>query len=221
MGLFVGTSGWIYKHWAAAFYPTGIGRTRQLSYYAGRFNTVELNASFYRLPTLKAAQGWHDAVPGDFLFAVKGSRFITHMKKLNVTPESIAIFFERIAPLGDRCGPLLWQLPPHFRKDLARLTRFLDALPPGFRHAVEFREASWYDDDVFGALRERNVAHVAVSSGIMPDRFEVTADFHVPALSRPEAWCAAQLSPPRARALGTSRAARAGAGARRVRVLQQ
>ena len=145
MALYVGTSGWIYKHWAKTFYPEGVSSRKQLPFYAGIFNSVELNASFYRLPTPTAA--------------------------------SIAIFFERIAPIGDRIGPVLWQLPPHLGKDLPRLTRFLDALPHHLRHAVEFREPSWYSEDVFDALRERNVAHVSVSSGIMPARLDVTTDF--------------------------------------------
>jgi uncharacterized protein YecE (DUF72 family) len=177
-GLFIGTSGWIYKHWANSFYPRGIGQQRHLPYYAERFNSVELNATFYRLPTLSAAQRWHDAVPRGFVFAVKGSRFITHMKKLDVAPESIAIFFERIAPLGDRCGPLLWQLPPHLGRDLPRLERFLASLPRKFRHAFEFRHPSWYEDDaVFALLRAHRAAHVSVSSLAMPARFDVTADF--------------------------------------------
>jgi uncharacterized protein YecE (DUF72 family) len=177
-GLYVGTSGWVYKHWAGTFYPKGTGARRHLPYYAGHFNTVELNATFYRLPTLSASQGWHDAVPPGFVFAVKGSRFITHMKKLEVEPSSIAIFFERIAPLADRRGPLLWQLPPQLARDLPRLERFLGALPKGLRHAFEFRHPSWYDDErVFDVLRGHGAAHVSISSQGMPRRFDVTADF--------------------------------------------
>ena len=176
--LFVGTSGWIYRHWAGTFYPEGLAARRHLAFYATRFDSVELNASFYRLPTLNAARTWHDAVPPGFVFAVKGSRFITHMKKLDVEPASIAVFFERIAPLGDRCGPLLWQLPPHLARDLPRLERFVAALPATFRHAFEFRHPSWYDDErVFDILRAHGAAHVSVSSLAMPRRFDVTARF--------------------------------------------
>lgn len=173
----VGTSGWIYKHWAASFYPRDVGRG-QLAFFATKFETVELNASFYRLPTLAAARAWHDATPPGFLFAMKGSRFITHMKKLNVTPPSIAVFFERLAPLAGKAGPVLWQLPPNLHKDLDLLDRFLSRLPTRYRYAVEFRHQSWYDDEAtFEVLRHRQAAHVCTSSAMMPARKDVTTDF--------------------------------------------
>jgi len=109
--LFVGTSGWVCKGWAGAFYPPALPARRQLEFYTTQFNTVEINATFYRLPFETGVRNWHDSAPPGFIYAVKGSRFITQMKKLNVEPKSIAIFFKRIAPLKEHTGPILWQLP--------------------------------------------------------------------------------------------------------------
>ncbi len=174
----VGTSGWIYKHWAKDFYPERVRAREHLLHYSTLFDSVEINGSFYRLPTLAGARGWYRAVPDDFVFAVKGSRFITHMKKLKVTKQSIAIFFRRIAPLKQKTGPILWQLPPQLRRDPERLDAFLALLPRRFRYAVEFRDPSWYEDDeALDVLARHNVAHCSASSLRMPERREVTADF--------------------------------------------
>ncbi|HYC53585.1 MAG TPA: DUF72 domain-containing protein [Candidatus Binatia bacterium] len=174
----VGTSGWIYKGWAASFYPPGVGKSGHLPFYASRFDTVEINASFYRLPTPEAARGWARAVPRDFVFAMKGSRFITHMKKLAVERSSIQIFFDRARCIGRKLGPILWQLPPQLGYDPARLERFLRIVPRRYEHAVEFRHPSWYEQDrTFEILREYNAAHVSVSSLGMPADQRVTADF--------------------------------------------
>src|SRR5438045_7426899 len=132
--LFVGTSGWVYKGWAGSFYPRDLPARRQLEYYASQFKTVEINATFYRLPTEKAASAWHESAPPGFIYAVKGSRFITQMKKLNVEPGSIKIFFDRIRPLQEHLGPILWQLPPNLHKDTQRLDKFLRQLPKRYRY---------------------------------------------------------------------------------------
>ena len=173
----VGTSGWIYKEWAGTFYPKKMPKHGQLAFYAGRFDTVELNASFYRLPTENAARNWKNGVPENFIFAVKGSRFITHMKKLNIEPASMAIFFERIRPMAEKTGPILWQLPPQLPLDLPRLRRFIRGLPKRYRHAFEFRHPSWYVPETFDVLRRHRMAHVGVSSMLMPPATEVTSDF--------------------------------------------
>lgn len=175
--IYIGTSGWIYKDWHDAFYPDDVASRDLLRYYATKFSTVEINATFYRLATEKAAANWRKQVSGKFVFAVKGSRFITHIKRLKAESASTAVFFERIAPLGRRIGPILWQLPPTLKKDSELLRTFIGQLPAKFKHAVEFRDESWLSDDVFQILKERNVANVWISSLRMPPNREVTADF--------------------------------------------
>lgn len=176
-GLFIGTSGWIYKGWAGTFYPPEIKSPHHLEFYAARFNTVEINATFYRLPLVGMVKGWFQRSPGDFLFAVKGSRFITHMKKLNVDKTSIKKFFDRIKPLKEKCGPILWQLPPNFGYNPERLDAFLKVVPTRHEHAVEFRHPSWYGHaETFEILRKHGAAHVSVSSLRMAMNLNVTAD---------------------------------------------
>ena len=175
--LFVGTSGWIYKGWAGSFYPEGLPSREHLAYYASQFNTVEINASFYRLPPESMAKGWRERAPEGFIYAVKGSRFITHMKKLKVDRKSIDIFFERTALLKEHLGPILWQLPPNLHHDPDRLDKFLTMLPKKFRYAVEFRHPSWIVEDTFEVLREHQAAHVQLSSMAMPMDLTTTADF--------------------------------------------
>src|SRR5256885_15056682 len=174
---FVGTSGWVYKGWAGAFYPDRLPARQHLQFYSTQFNTVEINATFYKLPIETGVRAWHDTAPSGFIYAVKGSRLITQMKKLNVEPKSIAIFFERIAPLKEHLGPILWQLPPMLRKDYQRLDKFLRQLPKRHRYAVEFRHPSWLDDEIFDLLENRHVAFVPVSSMAMPLVLRVTTDF--------------------------------------------
>jgi uncharacterized protein YecE (DUF72 family) len=174
----VGTSGWIYKEWAGVFYPEEMPKRGELEHYATQFNTVEINATFYRLPLLSSTRGWHRRTPNSFVFAVKGSRFITHLKRLRVTALSLRKFFERIRPLGRKCGPILWQLPPNFAFESKRLEIFLKKLPATRRHAVEFRHPSWYETpETFSLLAAYKAAHVAVSSLRMPMNFQVTTDF--------------------------------------------
>ncbi len=177
MSIFVGTSGWSYKDWAATFYPPGVGPKRQLGYYARHFSTVEINASFYRLPTEEAIATWHAQVPAAFRFAVKGSRAVTHYYKLKPGAKSFALLLTRIAALEDSLGPLLWQLPASLHKDIPRLTAFLRRLPKRFRHAIEFRDESWLSPDVFALLRQHNVANVALSAAWFPQERTITADF--------------------------------------------
>ena len=173
----IGTSGYSYKSWDKTFYGD-TPRKRQLEYYVTQFSTVEINATFYKLPTSSMVEGWRDRVPDDFVYAVKGSRFITHMKKLANLNGAEKKFFDRIAPMRKRIGVILWQLPPMLRKDIFRLNDFLSILPRNYRHAVEFRHASWYEDDsAFEILRKYRVAHVCLSSGGMPMNLSVTTDF--------------------------------------------
>ncbi len=173
----VGTSGWSYDDWDGAFYPDEVPRSRWFEHYVTRFPTVEVNYSFYRLPSEQTVARWHDAAPDRFRFAVKGSRFITHVRRLADCQEEVDRFIERVRGLRAFLGVVLWQLPPTIERDLGLLGGFLGFLPGGVRHAVEFRHRSWLTAETFDALRERGVAHVSVSSSQMPaDRAE-TADF--------------------------------------------
>jgi len=159
----VGCSGWNYKHWRdGVFYPPRCAPRNWLRFYARHFDTVEINMTFYRLPRATSVARWVAESPADFLFAVKASRYITHIKRLQDVEPNLAILYERIAPLlaSPKMGPLLWQLPPTFRRDDERLARALAAFPPRQRHCVEFRHASWFAADVMALLRERNVALV-------------------------------------------------------------
>jgi uncharacterized protein YecE (DUF72 family) len=179
-GVWIGTSGWVYKEWAGHFYPKGWPKKNEFVYYVRHFPTVEINATFYRLPTLKMVRGWREKSPGGFLFAVKGSRFLTHIKRLKDTGRGLRKYFSRLKPLAERTGPILWQLPPTFPKNdenFARLERFLCKLPKAYRHAVEFRHPSWMDEQTFALLRRCNVANVWISSLKMPVDHTLTSDF--------------------------------------------
>lgn len=172
----IGCSGWTYKDWTGPFYPAGVKDASRLEYYATRFDTAEINASFYRLPSEATVVGWARRAPTGFTFAWKISRFITHNKKLNDCRESIALVFGRMAPLGEHLGPSLIQLPPQLRRDDARLADFLDLLPPG-RHTVEFRHESWYAPEVLRILADRDVALCISDHHSAPSPWEATASF--------------------------------------------
>jgi uncharacterized protein YecE (DUF72 family) len=174
---YVGTSGWSYKVWNKTFYPRDVPRSRQLEYYSTQFPSVEINATFYRLPSEGMIQDWRNKVPDRFVYAVKGSRFITHLKKLaRLEPEHLRNFFGRMRPMQPLIGVVLWQLPGMLHKDARRLQTFLRKLPRKYRHAVEFRHPSWLDAETFDVLREHRAAHVSVSSLAMPMNLTVTSD---------------------------------------------
>ncbi|UCD39328.1 MAG: DUF72 domain-containing protein [Fidelibacterota bacterium] len=181
----IGTSGWTYDDWQGRFYPDDVKGTARLEYYARRFNTVELNASFYRVPTEPMVASWNRRLPPDFHMVVKGSRLITHRRKLVNVDESLDFFLGRIRPL-QTLKVILWQLPPSLHMDLPRLEDFLARLPAWTRHAVEFRHASWWDDQVADTLARHKAAFVAVSMGGLSDTIIPTTDllylrFHGPA----------------------------------------
>lgn len=174
----IGTSGWSYDHWASGFYPDGLPASRRLEHYSSRFDTVEINATFYQLPTENAVRTWRDTVPEDFAFAVKGSRLITHFQRLGDVDEALAAFMERLGLLGSKLAVVLWQLPPTLHADPDLLGRFLDRLPrDDVRHAVEFRHESWLTEECFGVLRDHGTANVQVSSEAMREDLTATADF--------------------------------------------
>ncbi len=154
--ILIGTAGWSYPHWRGPFYPRELRHERQLAYDAEHFDSVEINSTFYRLPERRTFRAWHDAVPGGFVFAVKASRFITHMKKLNAPGRALGSFFRRIEALGDKLGPALFQLPPRWRCNPQRLASFLGSLSSNFRYAFEFRDQSWLTREIYDLLARRN-----------------------------------------------------------------
>src|SRR5919107_520816 len=157
----VGCSGWNYAAWRELFYPKGLPTNRWLEHYAQHFSTVEVNSTFYRLPKRDAVARWITQVPPDFVFTIKASRYLTHIKRLTDMEQGVARFYERIEPLtrSRKFGPVLWQLPPNMKRDDERLANALAALPPG-RHCLEFREPTWFTDDVYELLRRHDVALV-------------------------------------------------------------
>jgi uncharacterized protein YecE (DUF72 family) len=175
----IGCSGWNYDDWRGRLYPEGEPRRRWLEIYAEHFDTVEVNTTFYRLPRREAVAAWVSQTPDGFLFSVKASRYLTHIKRLTDVGEGVSRFYERIEPLlqADRLGPVLWQLPANFHRDDARLEGWLAALPPG-RHTIEFRHPSWFVAPVLDTLR---AAGVALTIGDHPERafqtHEATADW--------------------------------------------
>jgi uncharacterized protein YecE (DUF72 family) len=173
----IGCSGWTYKDWTGPFYPPGTKDRERLEYYATVFDTAEINASFYRLPSETTVEGWVRRAPPGFVFAWKVSRFITHNKKLKDCADSVALVFGRMAPLGDRYGPALIQLPPQLRRNDERLAGFLKLLPKGRRHTVEFRHPSWYDPAVFAILAEFDAALCISDHHSAPSPWEVTASW--------------------------------------------
>lgn len=155
----MGTSGYAYRHWRGVLYPPGLPQKRWLEHYAARYPTVELNATFYRLPTASAVEGWRARVPPSFRFACKGSRFLTHMKRLADTSTGLERFFTPVRGLETQLAVVLWQLPPQMdRPDAGRLESFAQALPRDVRHAFEFRDAAWYVPAVARVLSAHGIA---------------------------------------------------------------
>ena len=154
----VGTSGYNYPEWKGSFYPQDLAAAKMLPYYAERFPTVEINYTFYRTPSEKILDGWNRATPDRFRLTLKAPRRITHDARLRDCADRVRQFMETAATLGPKLGALLFQLPPNLKKDLPRLTGFLETLPAGARAAFEFRHASWFEEDVFQALSARGAA---------------------------------------------------------------
>lgn len=173
----IGTSGWHYKHWIGSFYPADISSNQMFAFYAKHFDTVEINNTFYRLPKSETFDAWRDNSPAKFQYAVKASRFITHMKKLKDPETSAAKFFVAAEHLERKLGPILFQLPPRWNFDAGRLAEFLEALPANQRYVIEFRDESWLRPQAFALLRKHNVAFCIHDLGQMQTPLEVTADF--------------------------------------------
>jgi len=150
----IGTSGWIYKHWRGLFYPPRLPARQWFAFYANTFDTVEINYTFYRLPGPEVFVEWRRQAPPDFLYAVKASRFLTHRKKLKDPAEPLENILGRARELGPRLGPVLYQLPPRWHANVERLREFIRLLPGDLHHVFEFRDPSWYNDDVRALLAE-------------------------------------------------------------------
>jgi uncharacterized protein YecE (DUF72 family) len=174
----IGTSGWHYESWRGPFYPKGLPIKSQLQYYASQFETAELNGVFYRTPTEAAVQGWTQQTGGDFVFTWKASKFITHWKRLSPNSvNSIELLETRLSLLGDKAGPVLFQLPPNFQSDLERLASFLKLLPAKRRYSFEFRHPSWYSAPIMRLLAKENIAICISDHHDAPAPWKRTADF--------------------------------------------
>lgn len=173
----IGCSGWTYKDWTGPFYPEGTKDRDRLAYYASRFDTTEINASFYRLPSEAMVAGWRERAADGFVYAWKVSRFITHNKKLKDVEDSVDLVFGRMAPLGPHYGPALVQLPPQLHRNDERLAAFLKLLPKGRRHTIEFRHESWYAAEVFQILADFDAALCISDHHSAPAPWEVTASW--------------------------------------------
>lgn len=173
----VGTSGYNYAEWKGTFYPADLPASKMLPYYSERFPTVEINATFYRMPTAKALAGWDAATPESFVLALKAPQRITHFARLRGVDDPLRFFCDTARTLGPKLGPLLFQLPPNFKKDTDRLAETLFQLPPDLRCAFEFRHASWLADEVYDLLRRRNAALCIADSEAASTPLVATASF--------------------------------------------
>lgn len=173
----IGTSGWSYRHWKGPFYPEDIPNAKMLPFYFQQLDTVEINSSFYHLPLRKTFENWRASSPDVFIFAVKASRFITHVKKLSDCAQPVEMFLDRASGLGEKTGPVLFQLPPGIKMDPERLRIFLRLLPAGGRYAFEFRNPSWFHPEIYSLLSEEGAAFCIYELSGLTSPLEITADF--------------------------------------------
>ncbi|MGE5277739.1 MAG: DUF72 domain-containing protein [Acidobacteriota bacterium] len=184
MRLFVGTSGFSYKEWKGSFYPEDLPASEMLRSYAARLSAVEINNTFYRMPRAETLAKWAGQVPPEFVFVLKASQRITHQKRLKEAADAVDYFFRTASTLAGRLGPVLFQLPPNLKKDVPRLADFLAVLPAGARAAFEFRHASWFEEDVFEALRTRGAALCAAEDEDLQTPVVATTDWGYARLRR-------------------------------------
>ena len=177
MKAIIGTSGWNYDHWKGRFYPEDLPSSEWLDFFARQFSTVEINFSFYRLPERETFEKWAREVPDGFTFAVKASRYLTHRKKLKDPEEPVERIISHARGLGDKLGPILFQLPPRWKVNVERLQYFLSILPKDLRYTMEFRDPSWYTDEVYDLLSEHSVALCIMSAPDLPRIIKATAPF--------------------------------------------
>lgn len=174
---YIGTSGWQYKHWKGVFYPKDLKSAEEFKFYVSQFDTVEINNSFYMLPEAKTFSAWRRSASKKFIFSVKASRYITHMKKLKVDQQSIKKFISHAIHLKEKLGPILFQLPPRWKLNAERLENFLSALPKNLRYTFEFRDHTWYTEEVYQLLCEYNCAFCIYELEHHLSPLAVTADF--------------------------------------------
>lgn len=186
MRILVGTSGYDYDPWKGIFYPPEVKKARRLAYYASRFGTCEINASFYRKPSAKALQNWSSQVPDGFVFAFKAWNRITHIKRLKDCAELVEPFVSDLKTMGAKLGPVLFGLPPNFKQDVVLLRELLAQLPPGLRAAFEFRHQSWLADDTYKALADASAALCVADTDELSTPFVRTAPFGYLRLRKPE-----------------------------------
>lgn len=174
----IGCSGFYYRDWKTLFYPADVPQKKWLEYYATHFRTVEINSSFYRSPRESTVRKWHESVPGNFSFTLKGSRYITHVKKLLAPAEAIQNFYRLADLLYDKLACILWQLPPGLHQDLGRLEAFCATLEPAYQNVIEFRHQSWFCQEVYRLLSKYRVAFCILSApDDLPEELVCTADF--------------------------------------------
>lgn len=173
----IGTSGWHYDHWEGPFYPEGTSKKDQLPYYTNIFNTVEINNSFYQLPSESTFENWYRATPDHFMFSVKANRYITHIKNLMDVEEPLENFISRCKILNEKMGAILFQLPPQWNINLERFRKFADLLPDRYQIAVEFRNESWFSEEIYGILRGKNISFCIYELGEKESPVLTTADF--------------------------------------------
>jgi uncharacterized protein YecE (DUF72 family) len=183
----VGTSGWHYPHWQGPFYPEKMRSAEMLGFYSQRLRTVEINNSFYHLPAQETFREWKRKTPSDFIFAVKASRYLTHMKKLRDFDEPLRRFLSHAEELGEKLGPILFQLPPRWGRDAGRLRDFLQALPKRHSHALEFRDLSWFHREIYALLERHNAALCVFDLAGQESPRLLTADFGYMRLHGPAA----------------------------------
>ena len=177
MRIHIGTSGWHYAHWRGPFYPEDLAASKMLRWYVQHFDSVELNNTFYRLPTDDALKIWHEQTPPNFCFALKASRYITHRKRLLDPENTVKNFLPKIEKLGEKLGPILFQLPPRWHANAERLEQLLEILPRKHQYAFEFRDASWNHATIYGLLHRYNAAYCISEIAGYQSPLEVTADF--------------------------------------------
>lgn len=175
--IYIGTSGWYYKHWQGNFYPQNITEKEYLKYYCEHFDTVEVNSSFYHLLKKEATENWIKTVPSNFIFAVKANRYITHIKRLKEPEKIMQNFIESVRPFNNNLGPILFQLPPKFEFNAERLEFFLKSIPKDYRYVFEFRDRSWFNSETYDILRRNNVAFCIYNLGDYQSPKEITSDF--------------------------------------------
>lgn len=177
MTYYIGTSGWSYNHWIKRFYPEKLDKNEWLSFYSRYFNTVEINMSFYRFPSPAMLRVWYKKTPKDFKFTLKANRLITHNKKLKNADSLVKSFYSLTSLLKEKASCILFQLPPNLNKDIKRLDNFIKILPKKYDIAFEFRNESWFSDDIYDILRKNDIALCIVSGLGMPEVLKTTSDF--------------------------------------------